>query len=101
MRRITLTQSASDDLDEIWDYIGVENHSPIAADNLIDEVGRQLRLVLEHPLASEAVDELRPKTRRIIIKQRYLVFFEPTDDGILVLRVLHGARIIRPEDLHG
>lgn len=99
MARIVLTESARRDLDEIWDYVAVENHSPDAADNLMDEIGRRLKLVADQPLSGESVDRLRKNTRRIIIKKRFLVFYESDRGGIRVLRVLHGARLIGREDL--
>ena len=101
MARILLTASAHRDLDEIWEYIAFENQSPDAADGLIDEIDRRLELVADQPLTGESVDRLRKDTRRIIVKRRFLVFYEVMDDGIRVLRVLHGARLIRPEDLTG
>ena len=42
MARIFLTASARRDLDEIWEYIAIENHSPDAADGLIDEIDSRL-----------------------------------------------------------
>jgi toxin ParE1/3/4 len=101
MPRIILTESANRDLDEIWDYIAVENHSPIAADQLIDEFDSRFRLLVTQPMMGESVEKLRPNTRRMIVKKRFLVFYEPTEAGILILRVLHGARLIRPDDISG
>ena len=99
MPRIILTASARCDLDEIWDYVAVENQSPLAADNLIDEIGRRLQLLVDQPLSGESVDRLRKNTRRIIIKKRFLVFYEAVSGAIRVLRILHGARLISREDL--
>ena len=99
MRKIRLTRSAANDLDEIWNYIAVEQHSPIAADGVIDEVDSKLKLALEYPQIGEAVDRLRPNTRRLVVKKRFLLFYEDTTEGILLLRALHGAKLIGPEDL--
>ena len=99
MRRIILSNSANRDFNEIWDYIAVENHSPVAADLLIDKFDQILRLLVTQPMMGEAVDRLRKATRRIVVNKRYLVFYEVVEEGIRVLRVLHGAQLIRPEDL--
>ena len=99
MPRIILSDSANRDFDEIWDYIAVENHSPGAADLLIDEFDQILRLVLTQPTMGKAVDRLRLNTRRIVVKKCFLVFYEAVEEGIRVLRILHGAQLIRPEDL--
>lgn len=99
MPRIILTSSALQDLDEIWDYIAVEYQNPAAADSLIDEIHQRLHLVADQPMIGEAVAHLRADTRRIIIRRRYLVFYETSEAAVLVLRILHGARLIQPEDL--
>lgn len=101
MGRIRLTQSASNDLDEIWLYIAVDQNSPISADGVIDEVESKLLLALEHPKIGELVEQLRPNTRRLIVKKRFLLFYEEDGEGILLLRALHGARLIQPTDLQG
>ncbi len=98
MRRIQLTQSASDDLDEIWRYIAIEQSSESAAEGLLDKIDEKLRLALLHPGIGQSVEHLRPDTRRIIVKRRFLVFYEDTNQGLVVLRVLHGSRLIGESD---
>ena len=62
-QNIRLTCSAVSDLDEIWFYIAIENHSPAAADNLIDEVDRHFQLLVTQPMMGESVSKLRAGTR--------------------------------------
>ena len=99
MSRIELTALAADDLAEIWYYISIEQKSPENADALIDEIDERFQLLARQPMVGESVDTLRKDTRRSIVKQRFLVYYEPRKDGIVILRVLHGARLIRPKDL--
>ena len=99
MSRITRTESALRDLDDIWDYIAIENHHPDAADQLIDEIDKVLHLLVSQPRMGEAVEHLRPDTRRCIVHHHYLVFYDTVGDDVRLLRVLHAARLIRPEDL--
>jgi len=99
MPRIIRTASALQDVDDIWDYIAIQNHHPDAADRLIDAIDDYLNLLLEQPLMGEAVNHLRPGTRRGIVHDHYLLFYEVIRDDIRLLRVLHGARLIRPQDL--
>lgn len=99
MQRIRLTGSAQDDLAEIWHYIALEQQSPLNADSLADAFDERFQLLAQHPEAGEAVEHLRSGTRRSIANQRFLVFYQIEPDGILILRVLHGARLVRPEDL--
>jgi toxin ParE1/3/4 len=39
----------------------------------------------------EAVDNLSPGVRRFVVGN-YVLYFEPIDDGIRLLRVVHAAR---------
>lgn len=99
MTQIVRTASALRDLDETWNYIAVENCHPEAADRLIDEIDEVLKLLAAQPQLGEAVDHLRHNTRRFVVRKAYLLFYDADDDGIRLLRVLHGARLIGPEDL--
>jgi toxin ParE1/3/4 len=94
MARLRRTSDARSDLAAIWLYIAQDN--TVAADRLMDEIDRKLKLALQFPLMGEAVDQLRPGTRRITVGN-YQLFYEPTVDGIRLLRVYHAAR--RIEDL--
>lgn len=99
MPKIRLTASAQDDLAEIWHYIAVEQQSPLSADSLADAFDERFQLLAAHPQTGEPVEHLRPGTRRSIVKKRFLVFYQVDSEDICILRVLHGARLIRPEDL--
>jgi len=99
MPHIIRTASALRDIDGIWDYIAIKNHNPDAADRLVDKIDETLRLLVSQPLMSESVEHLRPHTRRCIVHNHYLLFYDTLGDDIRLLRVLHAARVIRPEDL--
>ena len=94
MPRILRTHPASDDLRQIWLFIAEDNVA--AADGLIDEVERTLRLLARYPQMGQSVEEYRPGLRRLTLSN-YLLFYEPIEGGIRLVRVLHGAR--RLEDL--
>ncbi len=99
MPRIRLTASAQSDLAEIWHYIAIEQHSPLNADSLAEAFNERFQLIALHPHSDEFVEHVRLGTRRSIVKKRFLVFYQAEAEGILILRVLHGSRLIRPEDL--
>lgn len=99
MPQILRTASALEDLDGLWDYIAIENQQPDAADRLIDEIDEALELLVSHPQLGEAVEHLRHDTRRFVVRKNYLLFYDTDGNDIRLLRVLHGARLIRPEDL--
>ena len=51
------------------------------------------RVLATQPMMGRARDELAPGVRSFPFG-RYVVFYMPLDDGIDVVRVLHGARDI-------
>ncbi len=94
MAQIRRSTDAQTDLISIWAYIAQDNIP--AADRLTDEIDRTLARLVAYPLLGEAVDHLRVGTRRVMVGN-YQVFYEPTSDGIYLLRVYHSSRKI--EDL--
>lgn len=99
MGRILISASARQDLDDLWGYVAIDRFRPEAADRLIDQIDEALKLILTQPTMGELVDNLRANTRRFVVRSTYLLFYDEVADGIRLLRVLHGAQLIRPEDL--
>lgn len=97
MAEVLRTRAALRDLDEIWDYIARE--SPGAASRLIERIAERCHLYAKQPLLGAACPQLARDLRQFAVG-RYVTFYEPHDDGILVIRVLHGARDI-PSVFHG
>ena len=91
MPRVTRRPLAEADILEIWDYIA--DDSLAAADRWVDRLDEQFRLLAAQPMMGRARDELAPGVRSFPFG-RYVVFYLPLDDGIDVVRVLHGARDI-------
>ena len=91
MARIVRTESATADVAAIADRIAVDN--PSAAERWLDEIDETLALISQFPLMGERVDHLGRGIRRHCCGN-YLLFYRPTDDGIELRRVLHGARRI-------
>ena len=91
MPRVTRRPLAAADIFEIWDYIA--DDSLVAADRWVDRLDEQFGLLATQPLMGRARDELAPGVRSFAFG-RYVIFYAPLDDGIDVVRVLHGARDI-------
>lgn len=94
MPRILRTRASRADYEEIWTYIAV--HDLAAADRLVDGFDVTVNLLATTPLAGREVGELAPNLRSFPIGS-YLIFYRPIDDGIQLIRVIHGARDITPE----
>ena len=89
MARYTKRPKAEADLLEIWLYIAQD--SPRAADRLLDRIETQCRLLADNPRLGRARPDVAPDARAWIVG-RYLVLYRERDDGIEIVRVVHGAR---------
>jgi toxin ParE1/3/4 len=89
MSKVVRSLPARDDLRQIWLYVAQDNLS--AADRLIDRFERNLFSLARNPLMGASADHFRPGLRQFTVGN-YVLFYELTDDGIRVVRVLHGAR---------
>ncbi len=89
-----LRPKAVQDLEAIGDYIAVDNPARAAA--FIDELRALCARMAERPKAYGRRDDLAPDLRQAV-HGRYLVLFTAAREGIVVERILHGAR--RLEDL--
>jgi toxin ParE1/3/4 len=88
--RVLRTSDAIADLDAIWDYIA--NDSIDAADRIIDEVVEQFALLSRNLEVGELQPLLADGTYRRFTHRKHVIYYRPFDDGIVVVRVLHGAR---------
>jgi toxin ParE1/3/4 len=93
MARVQRTQTAERSLDEIFDYVGRKNRTPAAAARLLRRIAGKCELYATQPLMGEARQDLGPEVRCFPV-DNFIVFYQPLEDGILVLVVLHGARDI-------
>jgi len=75
--------------------LGIAEVNPDAADRMCDAIENALVLISRHPqIAPLARFPRLPKVRRWVIQpfHNYLIYYEEKEDGILLLRLLHGAR---------
>lgn len=91
MTSVLLTPEAELDLEEIADYIAVDN--PARAVSFVQEIRDRCRKISNAPLAYVARPELGETIRSCPHGRHYVIFFrvEP-DHSVLIVRVLHGAR---------
>jgi len=89
---IELLPAAYSDLDEIFDYITVDN--PTSAARMLNNIMQSLRRLENYPYSGLPLLErsLKKLNFRMVIIDPYITFYRFIDDEILVYRILHGAR---------
>ncbi|HLA85317.1 MAG TPA: type II toxin-antitoxin system RelE/ParE family toxin [Thermoguttaceae bacterium] len=91
MSRFTLDPRVRVDLDEIWDYIGIENNNPVAASRQIEVLYEKFLLLANEPLLGQLREDLG-KNLRAFVARPFVVLYRPTVHGIEVVQVVHFAR---------
>lgn len=87
-----IRRRARQDIFELWDR-RASTYSEASADALLQAITKALRHLGEYPHSGRPRDDLRPRLRSHPIR-RYVIFYYPQPDGIIVSRVLYGGRDI-------
>jgi toxin ParE1/3/4 len=90
---IRRTPAAEADILEIAAYIAQDDVE--AAYRFIDRIDAQCWMLAQSPYIGRNREELMPGLRSFPVGN-YLIYHQPLQDGIEVVRVLHGARDIEP-----
>ena len=91
MSECKFTIQASQDLDEIFNYIAQDN--PTAAARWVYSLEEKCRMLSGTPNLGRRRHDLAPSLRGFPVGN-YVIFYRPMPGGIEILRVLHGARDI-------
>ena len=91
MRVVKVAAAAEEDLKEIWAYVA--EHNPEAAGRLIKEITGRFAFLRDYPQTGRKQDKLLVNLRSFAVKS-YIIFYQPFDGGVEILRVLHGSRDI-------
>lgn len=86
-----LSPRALADLEEIAGYVATEN--PQAAARLLVAIERRCQQLVSQPWLGVARDDIGPGIR-YLVAGRYLALYRVTDDGVVILRLLHVRRRI-------
>ena len=89
MPSVRRSSRAELDLIEIWSYIAKDD--PRAADSQLDRINSACQLLAENPEGGPRREDLA-RGLRFYPVQNYLIFYTVSEAGIIVARVLHGAR---------
>jgi toxin ParE1/3/4 len=93
MATIRRTPLARSDLKGIGRYIAQQSGSREIAFRFLDTIERRSQIYANSPLSGELCPDFSSEVRRFSVGN-YVVFYRPSDSGIELLRVLHGARDI-------
>jgi toxin ParE1/3/4 len=99
MSRVVLSAAARFDRREITAYT-VERFGLGQARRLRHQFEATLDNLAESPLIGRTNRELDPRGRSFryfVVMKSFIIVYEPTDDGIRVARLLHGARNLAAE----
>lgn len=96
MRRynVEITRSAEADIKDIFDYISAD--SKAAAIQLIDEIERQIETLETSPMRCAVI----PETHELSEKYRHLIYgnyrtiFRIDGSRVIIMRIIHGARLL-------
>ncbi len=89
MATVHRSSRAEIDLIEIWGYIA--NDDPLAADRQLDRIDTACKMLAKNPQGGPCREDLA-RGLRFYPVGNYLIFYTVGEDGIIVVRVLHGAR---------
>lgn len=87
MAEARLSPAAQRDLDGIFDYT-VETWDLAQALRYTDLIEAACAALAEHPLQGQDCSFIRPGYRRRGV-ERHVIYYQPTDTGIAVVRILH------------
>lgn len=91
MAKVYVSRRAETDLLEIWNYIAQDNAT--AADRQLRDIAASCQRLADYPGISLARPDIGAGCRSWPVGA-YLVLHRPIDDGVEIIRVVHGAREI-------
>lgn len=93
MNRYFFSPQAVSDIQAIWNYIGIEQDRPDAANHQLSRFHEKFALLATQPLMGQLREDIRPGLR-IFAADSYVILYYPIDDGIEVVGIVHAARHI-------
>lgn len=92
MARVIWTEPALQELDEIADYISLDN--PAAAKNLVREAFKRVDYLVHHPKSGKLVEEFEASVYREIILPPCKIFYRIADDIIYIIHVIREEQLL-------
>ncbi|MBD2679667.1 MULTISPECIES: type II toxin-antitoxin system RelE/ParE family toxin [Nostoc] len=89
MSRFRISTQAAQDIENIWKYLAQNNLK--AANQIFDTLRESFPKLAKFPQMGKQRSELAPLLRSFPVKN-YLIFYRPIDEGIEIVRILHGSQ---------
>jgi len=93
MARVMWTPFAEKSLDQIYDFIAIQQQNPSGAIHVLREIERKCDLYAGQPEMGDRRHELADDLRCFPVGD-FVVFYRPQTQGIGIVLVIHGARDI-------
>ena len=93
MAQVVWTEPALFDLDEIAEYIALDD--PLAASNYVQKVFDRIERLARYPNSGKRPAELLRTTYREIIVPPCRIFYRVEDASVFVLHVMRSERLLR------
>lgn len=93
MARLIWTEPALADLDEIAEYIALDN--PQAASRFVEKVLGRIERLQAHPMSGKRPTELTRTQYREIVVPPCRVFYRVAKDDVYILYVTRSERLLR------
>lgn len=92
MARIIWTEPALQELDEIADYISLDN--PAAAKNLVRKAFNRVGYLASHPKSGKLLDEFEASVYREIVMPPCRIFYRTDDDIVYIIYVIREEQLL-------
>ena len=92
--RVEITRIAESDIQEIFEYISRDNKA--AAIKWLEEIERQIDMLEDFPLRCPVIPEAQEleEEYRHLIYGNYRTIFRIGGSKVIIMRVIHGARLL-------
>lgn len=93
--RVLWTRTAVGHLTDIYEYIARDSRQ--YARRMVDRITARSRQIADFPESAPVVHEYEDPDLREVLEGPYRLIYRIRSDAIVVLAVIHGARLLPPE----
>lgn len=92
MARIIWTVPALQELDEVADYISLDN--PEAAKQLVRKTFKRVEQLTHHPKSGKSVEELKGSIYRELVLPPCRIFYREENDRLYIIHIIREEQIL-------